>query len=527
MNAEMMDNRFSTALTGRSVRARLWAGGLFPVLMFLAFALWLWQALGDVQDQLEHQVAQQLEQTLLIKTMQTQVVQVQQFLSDVSATRGQDGLDDGFKLAGENRQSFLASLGRLADQASAQGDADKQRELAALRVAFESYYQSGQTMAHAYVQGGPAAGNPLMGDFDKISASLQVRLEPFVARESERLVQGVLDAAQQASLVRLAAAVVAALAAGLALVSAWWLTRSITQPLQQACQALQSLATGQLDKPLQTVLRDEFGQLLKQLEWMRQRWVESITQIRMSVEAVSTATREISAGNAELSQRTCEQAAVAEQTHAALQDLSRVVQHNADHALSAQRLSQQASEAAERGGAVVGQVVTTMQDIAKSSHEIGDIIGVIDGIAFQTNILALNAAVEAARAGEQGRGFAVVASEVRSLASRSAEAARQIKTLIQRSVERVEAGTSMVDDAGHSMRDLVKQVQQVSWLLADLANQVQHQSRDISQINTAMGQVDASTQQNAALVEQSSAAALSLDEQAHSLTRAVAFFKTV
>jgi methyl-accepting chemotaxis protein len=247
--------------------------------------------------------------------------------------------------------------------------------------------------------------------------------------------------------------------------------------------------------------------------------------VRGNAESVATASAQIAQGNQDLSGRTEQQASALQQTAATMEQLGTTVRHNADSAQQANRLAQGASSVAVQGGEVVGKVVSTMQAISDSSRKIGDIIGVIDGIAFQTNILALNAAVEAARAGEQGRGFAVVASEVRSLAQRSADAAKEIKALIGRSVEQVEQGTALVDQAGKTMNDIVGSIQRVSDIVAEIDSASVEQSSGISQVGQAVTQMDQSTQQNAALVEQSAAAAESLRAKAQQLVQLVAVFK--
>jgi len=258
---------------------------------------------------------------------------------------------------------------------------------------------------------------------------------------------------------------------------------------------------------------------------MRDSLVKVVSQVRNSSDSISTGSNEIATGNADLSQRTEEQASNLQQTSSSMEQLAGTVRANADTAAQANQLAAQASEAAVKGGEVVGAVVLTMQDIAVSSKKISDIIGVIDGIAFQTNILALNAAVEAARAGEQGRGFAVVASEVRSLAGRSAEAAKEIKSLIGASVEKVEAGTRQVDEAGASMGDIVNRVKRVTQMMAEISVASAEQTSGIGQVSDAVQQLDQVTQQNAALVEESAAAADSLKVQAQHLVQAVALFK--
>ncbi|MDD0809603.1 methyl-accepting chemotaxis protein [Curvibacter sp. RS43] len=302
-------------------------------------------------------------------------------------------------------------------------------------------------------------------------------------------------------------------------------TRSITVPLHTSVVVAEAVAQGDLRSQFDIVGRDEAAELQRALQHMNERLVDIVGQVRLSSDSIATGSAEIATGNADLSQRTERQASNLEETAASMEELNSTVKTNAETAVQATRLAAEATDAAEQGGAVVGQVVATMQDISASSKKIADIIGVIDGIAFQTNILALNAAVEAARAGEQGRGFAVVASEVRSLAGRSAEAAKEIKSLISASVETVESGTALVDAAGQSMDGIVNQVKRVSSLISEISNASQEQSSGISQIGDAVNQLDQVTQQNAALVEESAAAADSLKTQSQRLADLVSVFK--
>nr|WP_315191231.1 methyl-accepting chemotaxis protein [uncultured Albidiferax sp.] len=307
--------------------------------------------------------------------------------------------------------------------------------------------------------------------------------------------------------------------------SAWRLAGSITQPLAEANRAARQVAAGDLTGRMVVQRQDEVGQLVTSLQDMQANLVRVVGSVRQGSESVSTASAEIAEGNHDLSVRTENQAAALQETAASMQELSSTVRQNADNSARANQLALRASTVAAQGGAVVGQVVQTMKGINDSSQKIADIIGVIDGIAFQTNILALNAAVEAARAGEQGRGFAVVASEVRSLAGRSAEAAKEIKVLISASVERVAQGTSLVDQAGSTMAEVVSAIRQVSDIVGEISAASNEQSAGVSQIGEAVTQMDQATQQNAALVEEMAAAASSLQGQASDLVRVVAQFK--
>jgi methyl-accepting chemotaxis protein len=315
----------------------------------------------------------------------------------------------------------------------------------------------------------------------------------------------------------------AALAIGAVL--AWALTRSITQPLNRAVRLAQTVAAGDLTSHIEASSTDEVGQLLDALKTMNASLLRTVTEVRASTDAIATASSQIAAGNLDLSSRTEEQASSLEETAASMEELNATVKQNADNARQANEMANAASGVAARGGVVIGQVVGTMGEINASAKQIADIIGVIDGIAFQTNILALNAAVEAARAGEQGRGFAVVATEVRSLAQRSAAAAKDIKTLIDKSVERVEAGSRLVNDAGTTMQDIVDSVDKVAGIISEISGAGQEQTAGIAQINQAIIQMDQVTQQNAALVEEAAAASESMQNQAARLARVVSVFR--
>ena len=327
---------------------------------------------------------------------------------------------------------------------------------------------------------------------------------------------------RQAEFILLGSLAVAVL---LAMGFGWAITKSVTVPLQRTIEVTQRIASGNLAEPIHAAGRDEMAEMQRSLAQMQDSLRTLVSDVMAGSESIGTASAQIATGNQDLSGRTEQTASSLQQAASSLEQLTGTVGQTADSARTANQLAASASTAAERGGAVVAQVVSTMEDINTSSRKIADIIGTIDGIAFQTNILALNAAVEAARAGEQGRGFAVVASEVRSLAQRSAEAAREIKSLIQASVEKVDNGTRLVRDAGTAMTDIVGGVRRVTDVICEISAATTEQSTGLRQVNEAVAGLDQMTQQNAALVEESAAAAESLNEQTRRLSRLVGTFR--
>jgi methyl-accepting chemotaxis protein len=311
----------------------------------------------------------------------------------------------------------------------------------------------------------------------------------------------------------------------LGVTAAWWITRTITQPINAALRVAETVSSGDLTSDIQVDTTDETGQLMNALKVMNSNLVGIVGQVRSGTELIASASTEIAAGNQDLSSRTEQQASSLEETASSMEELTSTVKFNAENARQANALAINASQIASRGGSVVGEVVDTMGSINDSSRKIVEIISVIDGIAFQTNILALNAAVEAARAGEQGRGFAVVATEVRNLAQRSAAAAKDIKGLIDDSVQKVALGSELVDKAGQTMAEIVTSIGRVTEIMTQISNASDEQSQGIAQVNDAITQMDQVTQQNAALVEQAAAAAESMQEQSAKLADVVSVFK--
>ena len=350
-------------------------------------------------------------------------------------------------------------------------------------------------------------------------------LDKFVAYQNSEMTAAGQDASATTKRTQMFIMLLAAVAAGISLLVAFMATRSITRPLKEAVIVAQRVADGDLSSEIVVTTNDETGQMMQALKDMNAGLIKIVAEVRAGTDSIADASSEIATGNLDLSARTEQQANSLGQTSVSMRALTDTVQQNADNARQANQLAAKASEVAVRGGSVVSHVIDTMGSITASSKKIVDIIGVIDGIAFQTNILALNAAVEAARAGEQGRGFAVVAAEVRNLAQRSAGAAKEIKALIGDSVDKVREGSTLVEQAGVTMEEVVASVRRVTDIMGEITSASLEQSAGIGQVNSAILEMDQTTQQNAALVEQAAAAAASMQDQAASLARVVSIFK--
>ncbi|QDL56861.1 methyl-accepting chemotaxis protein [Rhodoferax aquaticus] len=465
---------------------------------------------------------------------------VQQFLTDVSATHDPDGYkdaDDAAKRFRAGVASFKAKLEAESKTGNPQAKAEADKDLAVLQevdASFTKFYDMGKVMAKTYMDQGMEAGNAVMkgangsAGFDAASEDLQKVLDKFHADQVEEA-NHITDRALGKSNAMMAVMAVSAVTAVLLAVGfGSWVVRSILRQLgsepETAVSLAQNVGAGDLSHDVRLMPGDE-SSLLWQLKSMQSNLAQVVQRVRSSSDNVETTSVEIAEGNHELARRTESQANTLVQTANSMKELSQAVEQNAHSAKKANRLALAATDVASQGGMVVGQVVDTMKGINDASKKIADIISVIDGIAFQTNILALNAAVEAARAGEQGRGFAVVASEVRSLAGRSAQAAREIKSLISTSVERVEQGTTLVDQAGATMTQVVSSIKEVTEIMGRISAASMEQSRGVAEVGMAVIDMEHTTQQNAALVEEMDAAAATLREQATALVNTVKEFK--
>ena len=470
-----------------------------------------------------------LPNILIVEEMNLSRSEVQQFLTDVSATHDTEGYQEAEKYA----QLFQGGIDKFRQYFRQTNDLESLKQLTVVEADFNIFYASGKVMAAAYVSQGMEAGNLLMKGsqnapgFDAASEALSIQLNKFREHQLNAAQKNTADALAAAQFIKsgmmlggLAAVLLAAMFGSLIVRLIW---RQLGGEPDVAAVIAQRVGAGNLSASIDLRPGDT-SSLMAHLKVMQESLIQVVSNVRHGSVGVATASAAIAHCNNDLSARTEQQASALEQTAATMEELDSNVKQNSDNAKKASQLALNACTVAVKGGEVVAQVVDTMKGINEASRKISDIISVMDGIAFQTNILALNAAVEAARAGEQGRGFAVVASEVRSLAGRSADAAKEIKKLINTSVERVAHGTVLVDQAGTTMIDVVSSIRRVTDLMGASSTASSEQSLAVSQVGAAVTQMDVVTQQNATLVDEMAAAASSLKSQAHDLVQVVAVF---
>ncbi|MFZ2987968.1 methyl-accepting chemotaxis protein [Ideonella sp.] len=517
-----------TTLSTQSLATRLGAG--FAVLLLMmaglaGYAMLELQTQGArVRQIAEVNNAKASQANALLDSIGSLAIQARSvtLLTDVREIEAEMLL---FRAAAERSEAAQKQLTQLAEQTSSLADE---------ATLIEAIASAGKVARPLMVQ---AAKEGETGANVEATLTLTLRVRPAETawRQAVKKYIDELDAAnlalatatlqgQRNDILLISGVLALALAFGAAM--GWRITRSITVPMARAMRVAERIAEGDLSSRLDNQGGDEIGRLLQAMATMQNKLRELVGGIRDSAESIHTASTEVASGNQDLSHRTEQTASNLQQAASAMSELSGTVQQSAGSARQANEMAGSAAQVARRGSQAVSEVVNTMQEINQSSRRIADIIGVIDGIAFQTNILALNAAVEAARAGEQGRGFAVVAGEVRNLASRSAEAAREIKSLIGSSVERVEAGTQLVQAAGGTMDEIVASVARVSAIISDITATSSEQSSGLDSVSMSVTQLDQMTQQNAALVEQSAAAAESLKDQAERLSQLVRVFRT-
>ncbi|WP_280151796.1 methyl-accepting chemotaxis protein [Piscinibacter sp. XHJ-5] len=505
------------------IGVRLGLAFAFVLALLIAIVAVSLDKLTDVNDKVDTVVDERYPQVLLAYEIQDQVNAI---VSNVRAAL----LERTPEAAKKSLDSIVASrtkVGEAMEKLDKSLRDPKTRALFAAAKESRTVFVAGQNQFIELVNAGNREGaiDVALGRLRTEQHAYQANINKLVEELSSQVKQAGEDATREHDDGRQLILAIGAIAFALAGVLAYVVTVSITRPINQAVQVAQTVAAGDLTSRIEVNRSDETGRLLAALKAMNDSLTGIVSQVRQSSDSIATGSSQIATGNQDLSQRTEEQASNLQQTASSMEQLTSTVKNNADTARAANQMATSARDVAAQGGAVVSQVVQTMEEITLASKKIADINGVIDSIAFQTNILALNAAVEAARAGEQGRGFAVVAGEVRNLAQRSAQAAKEIKTLINDSTGKVESGSRLVGDAGRTMDDIVTQVKRVNDMLAEISAATSEQTTGIGQISNAVTQLDQVTQQNAALVEESAAAAESLKQQANRLVNAVAVFK--
>ncbi|MCW5297638.1 HAMP domain-containing protein [Herbaspirillum lusitanum] len=505
------------------IGARLGIGFGFLVLLLVSMAVLGVTRLSGLKEQMDEVINDKYPKTVLANDIIKNVNVIARSSRNVLLMTDADEIGkemQTIKKAGDSTKATLEKLDSLIT-------GDKGRALMKSIMDARTQYNVGRDEVLRLVVAGAKneATMLLLQTVRPLQLTYMSAVETLIAHQNELMQVASKEVEEEYIEARnlvIALSVIALVFAGLI---AWLVTRSITSPLSRAVKVAETVAAGDLTSQFDASAKDETGQLLRALRAMNDNLLDIVSRVRHGTDTIATASTQIAAGNLDLSSRTEQQASSLEETASSMEELTSTVKQNAENAREANKLAVSASAVAVEGGNVVGKVVHTMESINASSRKIVDIISVIDGIAFQTNILALNAAVEAARAGEQGRGFAVVASEVRTLAQRSAAAAKEIKSLIDDSVEKVDSGSKLVEQAGQTMNEVVSSVRRVTDIVGEITEASREQSEGIEQVNQAVTQMDQVTQQNAALVEEAAAAAQSLQDQATSLSQIVGVFK--
>ncbi|WP_431103876.1 methyl-accepting chemotaxis protein [Roseateles noduli] len=514
--------------SGLKVKTKLWAG--FGVMAVIVAAVsgaalhWLNQSSSRVDDYLQGVAARERLVVAVQSAAKSRAIAARNL---VLVTTPQDRATE-LDAVTRSHEAVQRSLAQLKSHLAAAQDATPQdRNLFDKVAGIEAQYGKVALRIVGLANDGKHddAVTKMNEECRPLLAALLTATDDFIRYEDERSAAETTAAAELFATDRMMLVTTAVLSAAVAGLLGWLISRAVTTPLNRAIKVAQSVADGDLRDEIQVDGRDELSQLLTALKAMSGNLSTMVTNVRQAADGIATASTQIATGNQDLSSRTETQASALQETASSMAQMTETVQVNAESSRKATGLADAAAQVAGQGGAVVHRVMTTMEAITGSSKRIGDITSVIDGIAFQTNILALNAAVEAARAGEQGRGFAVVASEVRALAQRSAQAAKEIKTLISDSAATVDAGAAQVQEAGRTMDEVLSQVRKVTDLMGEISASTDQQTHGIVQVNEAVAAIDRGTQQNAALVEESAAAAESLRQQAMALTQAIARFK--
>ena len=499
----------------------------FLMISFMLVGYWTYRVSDRISNLTQHVRNDGLTYRDIAQGMRVNVIQVQQFLTDISATRGLDGLDDGFAEAEENYQSFMKGLAKFEQRYRAESNQAGLEQTERLRSRMQSYYAMGKKMANAYIKSGPVGGNKMMPAFDKSAEDLYTELEPFISEQNIALTSSMNKIESTVNNLRTGIYTGILMVALTMLAIGLVLHRSLTRRFNNLLQSMNAVSKGDgdLTRRVEESGHDELSELAIEFNSFTHKIENVISRLNESILSIDYAAENISQSNSALSERTEEQSGALEESATSMEEMLGLVRQNSDNAHRTHRLVEEYSDNAAAGVRVLADAIGAMEEINQVSGRIADIAGTVDSIAFQTNLLALNAAVEAARAGEQGRGFAVVANEVRSLAQSSADAAREVKVLIEDSVTKIRSGSDLVNKSGETMRDVSEGIKQLSAFIADVADSSKIQADGIEQVNQSIAQIDHIAQENSAFVEETAAASRSMRDEVYGLREMMNFFK--
>jgi len=494
---------------------------------FLLVGYWTYRVSDHISNLTQQVRSDGLTYRDIAQGMRVNVIQVQQFLTDISATRAQNGLDDGFAEAEENYQSFMKGLEKFDQRYRSESNQAGLDQTERLRTRMQSYYAMGKKMANAYIKSGPAGGNKMMPAFDKSAEDLYTELEPFINEQNAALSSSMNNIESTVNNLRTGIYTGILLVGLIMLVVGLALHRTLTRRFRNLLQSMSAVSKGDgdLTRRVEESGGDELSELAIEFNSFTQKIENVISRLNESILSIDFAAENISQSNGALSERTEEQSGALEESATSMEEMLGLVRQNSDNAQRTHQLVEEYSTNAADGVKVLSDAISAMEEINQVSGRIADIAGTVDSIAFQTNLLALNAAVEAARAGEQGRGFAVVAGEVRSLAQSSAEAAREVKGLIEDSVNKIRSGSALVNKSGETMRDVSEGIRQLSAFIADVAESSKMHAEGIEQVNRSIAQIDHIAQENSAFVEETAAASRSMRDEVYGLREMMNFFK--
>jgi len=502
---------------------------VFSIFMigFLLVGYWTYRVSDHISNLTQQVRSDGLTYRDIAQGMRVNVIQVQQFLTDISATRAQNGLDDGFAEAEENYQSFMKGLEKFDQRYRSESNQAGLDQTERLRTRMQSYYAMGKKMANAYIKSGPAGGNKMMPAFDKSAEDLYTELEPFINEQNAALSSSMNNIESTVNNLRTGIYTGILLVGLIMLVVGLALHRTLTRRFRNLLQSMSAVSKGDgdLTRRVEESGGDELSELAIEFNSFTQKIENVISRLNESILSIDFAAENISQSNGALSERTEEQSGALEESATSMEEMLGLVRQNSDNAQRTHQLVEEYSTNAADGVKVLSDAISAMEEINQVSGRIADIAGTVDSIAFQTNLLALNAAVEAARAGEQGRGFAVVAGEVRSLAQSSAEAAREVKGLIEDSVNKIRSGSALVNKSGETMRDVSEGIRQLSAFIADVAESSKMHAEGIEQVNRSIAQIDHIAQENSAFVEETAAASRSMRDEVYGLREMMNFFK--